>query len=146
MPPDQWEAFLNDVQENGVKDPIVVPKGGYILNGRHRWLASMETGQETISARVVDWTPAEQVAYIYWSALLHRHLSDDQRAMVAVLAQEIMSKTAREERARKAGQAGGRGRAKGRDSSEDTASSKLSGEGGGTRKERSRAAAARQAN
>jgi ParB-like chromosome segregation protein Spo0J len=112
MRDDEWKPFLESVRTSGVQDPLTVQKGGRVLDGRHRLKAARESGQETVPARVVDLGPDEQTALVYRTALLRRHLGDDQRAMLAARWTEAQSKKSRSERARKAGLAGGRGREK----------------------------------
>jgi hypothetical protein len=123
----EWEPFLEDVRAHGVQDPLMVQKGGVVLNGRCRLRAARECGLPSVPAVVVDLTPEEQLEAIYRSALLRRHLSDDQRAVLAARYQELLSQGARRERARKAGLAGGRGRAREGDSLRDTAPRKPGG-------------------
>jgi ParB-like chromosome segregation protein Spo0J len=122
----EWQPFLADVRDHGVRDPLTVQKGGGVLDGRHRLRAAQETGQETVPARVVDLPEDEQAALVYRAALLRRHLTDDQRAVLAARWNEAETRAARSQRARKAGQAGGCGRKKAANSSEDTPSSGLS--------------------
>jgi ParB-like chromosome segregation protein Spo0J len=112
MRDEEWKPFLESVRTSGVQDPLTVQKGGRVLDGRHRLKAARESGQEAVPARVVDLGPDEQIALVYRTALLRRHLSDDQRAMLAARWAEAESKKSRSERARKAGLAGGRGREK----------------------------------
>jgi hypothetical protein len=128
MRDEEWGPFLADVQTAGVKDPITVQRGGVVLDGRNRLRAARESGQTTIPAIEVDWSPAGQLEHIYRSALLRRHLSDDQRAVLAARFHEELRSQSKAERARKAGKAGGRGRSKAANSSEDKASPGLSGE------------------
>jgi hypothetical protein len=128
MREEEWRQFRADVQARGVQEPLVVQRGGVVLDGRHRLRAAQETGQETVPARVVDLSEEEQAAFVYRAALVRRHLTDDQRAVLAALWDKAQSKATSRERARKAGQAGGRGRKKAADSSEEGASSKLSGQ------------------
>jgi ParB-like chromosome segregation protein Spo0J len=112
MRDEEWKPFLESVRASGVQDPLTVQMGGRVLDGRHRLKAARESGQETVPARVVDLGPDEQTALVYRTALLRRHLGDDQRAMLAARWAEAESKKSRSERARKAGLAGGRGREK----------------------------------
>jgi ParB-like chromosome segregation protein Spo0J len=103
MRDEEWKPFLESVRTSGVQDPLTVQKGGRVLDGRHRLKAARESGQETVPARVVDLGPDEQTALVYRTALLRRHLSDDQRAMLAARRTEAEARKSRSERARKAG-------------------------------------------
>lgn len=104
------QLFLKDVLAIGVTDPIVVQRGGIVLDGRHRLEAAQERGDTTIPARVVDLGPEEQLDEIYRDALLRRHLSDDQRALMAADWEVERIKRSKSERGRKGGRASGRSR------------------------------------
>jgi ParB-like chromosome segregation protein Spo0J len=128
MRAEEWSAFAADVRERKVQEPLVVQVGGAVLDGRCRLKAAQESGQQTVPARVVDLTPQEQALHVYRAAALRRHLTDDQRAILAARYRELLSEATRKARARKAGRAGGRGRRKA-DSSRDAAPQELSREG-----------------
>jgi ParB-like chromosome segregation protein Spo0J len=123
MRDEEWRPFLADVQARGVQEPLVVQKGGVVLDGRHRLNAAKESGHETVPARLVDLSDDEQEAYVYRAVLLRRHLSDDQRAVLAVRWTKAQMKAARLQSARKAGKASGRSRRKAVTNVEDNASS-----------------------
>jgi ParB-like chromosome segregation protein Spo0J len=145
MREEEWKPFLESVRTSGVQDPLTVQKGGRVLDGRHRLRAAKESAQETVPARVVDLGPDEQTALVYRTALLRRHLGDDQRAMLAARWAEAESKKSRSERARKAGLAGGRGREKSPAGPGDAAAPKTAGDPNGqTKTVRARTRAATQ--
>jgi ParB-like chromosome segregation protein Spo0J len=131
MRDEEWRPFLEDVREHGVRDPLTVQRGGVVLDGRHRLRAARESGQETVPARVVELTEEEQAAYVLRVALLRRHLSDDQRAVLAARWNKAEARAARSDRARKAGQASGRSRQKAAANSVDKASSEFAAAGDG---------------
>ena len=112
MPDDDWTRFVADVKQRGVQEPIVVHRGGIVLDGRHRLQAAQARGDQTIPCRVVDLSAHAQLEYIFTSAVMRRHLTDDQRSVLAARFREQLSRIARTERARKGGKAGGVGRAK----------------------------------
>jgi ParB-like chromosome segregation protein Spo0J len=126
MSVEEWRPFAGDVQAHGVLEPIVVQGGGLVLDGRHRLEAAQKAGHETIPARVVNLSKDEQDAWVYRTALLRRHLTDDQRAILAALWAKAESKNVKSQRAQRAGKAGGRGRAKKEDSSGENVTSELS--------------------
>lgn len=95
MQPDEWEIFLADVLANGVRDPIVVQRGGIVLDGRHRLKAAGERGDEFILARVVDLDGQAQLDYLLKAAVLRRHLNDSQRAMLAAKIKPAYEKAAK---------------------------------------------------
>src|SRR5262249_27531147 len=138
MRADEWGAFRASVLASGVGDPITVQKGNVVLDGRHRFEAARERGDAEILAHVVDLGEDAQEALIYRSVILRRHLSDDQRAVLAARWAKIEAARAKRDRARKAGLAGGRSRKKtadvppkkaSPDSSAPPADAELSGEG-----------------
>ncbi|MBI4179101.1 ParB N-terminal domain-containing protein [bacterium] len=101
-----WKDFLADVKERGIQEPIVVQKGGILLDGQLRLKAAKEGGFKTIPARIVDLNPEEQVHYIFTSALGRRHLTDDQRAVLAHWYREsVLSPEAKKDRSTKANMA-----------------------------------------
>jgi ParB-like chromosome segregation protein Spo0J len=112
MRDDEWQAVRADILERGVLDPILVQRPNIVIDGRHRLEAAKERGDQLIPARVVDLRPEEQVRRVYAAAILRRHFSDDQRAMMAAEMAAALTPLAKQERARKGGQAGGRSRKK----------------------------------
>jgi len=131
MRAEEWESFVADVKARGVLDPLTVQHdsdGGVVLDGRHRLRAAQEAGLADVPVLLVDLSADEQVACVYRTALLRRHLNDDQRAVLAARWAAAEAKKARTERATKAGLAGGRGRSgsKAKDSSGDVSSPELS--------------------
>jgi ParB family chromosome partitioning protein len=133
MAPEDRAALEKDIRVRGVMDPVTLQEKGIpaagqylLLDGRHRHRAATVAGLAIIPARIVNLTEEQQVDQIYGSALLRRNLTDDQRAVVASHWIAEQAARSRKERASKAGRAGGRGRAKRRDSSRDDASPELS--------------------
>lgn len=113
MRPDEWTAFLADVGRRKVQEPLVVQIGDIILDGLNRYEAAKMAEHDQVPVRYVDLPEKEQVDYIIRSALLRRHLSDDQRAILAARFQPQLKKAAQTDAAKIAGSAGGRGRPKG---------------------------------
>lgn len=127
MRDEEWQSTRQDILARGVDEPVCVQQPNLILDGRHRHEAAIERGDTLIPAIIVDLPPDEQVALIYRRALLRRHLSDDQRAVLAARLQKAEAKDALHERAVKGGESGGRGRPKpGGDSLAPDACAKLS--------------------
>jgi hypothetical protein len=127
MPPEQRKRFFDDVAQQGVSVPIVITKDNVIVDGHTRKEAAVANGQETIPAIVVDLDEAQQEVHMLQAALRRRHLTADQLAMLEVKLRERDGAGMRQEQARKAGRAGGRGRPKTPDSSLHTVCSELSG-------------------
>ena len=115
MRDDEWEPFLAHVLRNGVQTPVDAVKKGdrcLVLDGRHRLEGAKARGDKVLPVVLLDLDEAGQVEHILRTALLRRHLSDDQRAVMAAKLQENQVGEAKRERARKGGRAGGRGRTK----------------------------------
>ena len=79
MDAEQFAAFTEDVQTHGVREPIVLYEGK-VLEGRHRYYASIATGVEP---RFQTYDGDDPVGYVISMNLKRRHLSESQRAMVA---------------------------------------------------------------
>lgn len=73
------EAFVEDIRQNGVHEPIVF-LDGFILDGRNRYYAARECG---IAYPRVDYEGDDALGYVISLNLTRRHLSESQRAMVA---------------------------------------------------------------
>lgn len=112
MRDDEWAKFLEDVKQRGVLEPIVVQRGGVVLDGRHRLEAAKARGDRNIPGRFVELGAKEQLEFIITSAVLRRHLTDDQRSILAARFREPLSKAAKADRSRRAGKTGGSGRPK----------------------------------
>lgn len=84
MRPDEWSAFLADVRERGIVEPVVV-SGRVVLDGRHRYRAAKEIGLRELPAREVDLTGAAARDFVLRAAVLRRHLTDGQRAMLSAM-------------------------------------------------------------
>jgi uncharacterized protein (TIGR02996 family) len=129
MRPEEWQPFLEDVREHGVREPLTVQVGQpyLVLDGRHRLEAAKEVELAIVPVRLVNLSESEQEEHVYVSALHRRHLTDDQRAVLTARCYVGQAQQARQDRARKGGQAGGRGRPKKDDSSQAGAAAELPG-------------------
>lgn len=63
MRAEEWTSFLADVGRRGVQEPIVVQRGGVVLDGRHRLDAARMAGHEAIEGREVDLGEQEQAEF-----------------------------------------------------------------------------------
>jgi hypothetical protein len=125
----QWKRFRADIARRGVQKPIIVTRDNVVIGGRSRTDAARESGQEFIPAVVVDWDEQEQELHMLREALLRRQMTEDQQAMVEERLRKKEEPQMRQERAQKAGRAGGRGRARKPDSLADGVSGELSAPG-----------------
>jgi N6-adenosine-specific RNA methylase IME4 len=82
MRPTQWPAFLADIQEHGIVEPIEITKAGVVLDGRHRLRAAQTLNLPRVPVRVV--APTDEVGYILRKGLQRRQLSPSQVAAVVV--------------------------------------------------------------
>ncbi|KXA90144.1 hypothetical protein AKJ62_01565 [candidate division MSBL1 archaeon SCGC-AAA259D14] len=80
------ESFREDIKENGIREPVKVnPKDeDEILDGRERYKEAFDLGIEELPYEVANLNGISPVEYIIKSALLRRHLSKSQKAMLAV--------------------------------------------------------------
>ena len=102
---DEFEALVDDIRENGQREPILLHPDGSILDGRNRYLACQKLG---IEPKFEHWDGEGSPEEIVLSLNLHRrHLSSAQRAAIAV---EILPRLEAEakERQRESGQKYGR--------------------------------------
>jgi ParB-like chromosome segregation protein Spo0J len=126
MPEEQKVAFEADVKKVGVREPILILRTNQVVDGRHRLAAAKKRGDTTIPATVVDWSDDEVIENVYRAAMHRRHLSDDQRSILAAEWAEDAAAKSRCDRARSGGKAGGRKRPKRSNSSADGVGAELS--------------------
>ena len=84
MPPDQYEAFKEDVRKNGFQQDVVIYQG-QILDGRNRYKAAIELDMldDLPIAEMDDDTQIDPYQWVISRNLHRRHLTESQRAMVA---------------------------------------------------------------
>lgn len=83
MRSDEWDTFLGDIAERGILEPLVVLEDNTVIDGRHRMRAALQLGLSDVPIRVVHLDDGEAEEYMVKAAMLRRHLTDDQRAMLA---------------------------------------------------------------
>jgi hypothetical protein len=84
---DEFDAFVQDIKEHGLKEPIVTYKGK-IIDGRNRFKACRELNIKPI---YTEWDGEGTITEMVVSLNLHRrHLSTNQRAMLGVKIQESL--------------------------------------------------------
>jgi N6-adenosine-specific RNA methylase IME4 len=79
MDAETFKAFVQDVADNGLREPIVT-LDGQVLDGRNRQAACAELG---LVADLVEYDGDDPLAFVLSKNLARRHLSESQRAMVA---------------------------------------------------------------
>jgi N6-adenosine-specific RNA methylase IME4 len=82
MSVDEAAAFEADIAENGIQLPLDITAAGVVLDGRHRHRAALALGLDSVPVRVVE--PADEVEYMFRMALVRRHLSAGQKALVVL--------------------------------------------------------------
>lgn len=81
---EDWEAFISDVRERGVIEPVKVIEGtNQICDGRHRRQAAIEAGRDAIPFVVV--TPVQAKALMESTLVGRQHLTKGMRAYAAVV-------------------------------------------------------------
>ncbi len=106
MRPAEWVAFLEDVRQRGLMEPLRLAAGAStVLDGRHRLRAAQELGLEVVPVAPADYKPGGEAAYALRAALHRRHLSDDQRAMLGAKLAEHLGAERRQESAKAAAKA-----------------------------------------
>jgi N6-adenosine-specific RNA methylase IME4 len=79
MQEDQFEALVEDIRENGLRDPIVIYENK-ILDGRHRYRACQVLGRQPVS---FIYDGDDPLGYVISHNLTRRHMDESQRSMVA---------------------------------------------------------------
>jgi ParB-like chromosome segregation protein Spo0J len=84
MLPLEYHDLLIDIRARGIVTPLDVLKG-VVLDGRHRLRAAHELRLDSVPVRdvVLDGQSAQD--WMLKAAVLRRHLTDDQRAMIAAM-------------------------------------------------------------
>lgn len=116
MPADQYERFLADVKVRGIREPIeLIPHTKIVIEGRTRLRAATDAGLAAVPVKDADLADDTPMVYMLRAALLRRHLTKDQAAMLAVELEKQFAEEAKQrqlEGAKKGGETAGRGRAK----------------------------------
>jgi chromosome segregation ATPase len=79
MPDEQFKALVDDVDLNGLRNPILIYQGK-ILDGWHRYQACVELNVKKM--RMADWEGDDPVAFVLSQNLHRRHLNPSQRSFI----------------------------------------------------------------
>lgn len=84
MPPHQYETFLENIREVGVREPLeVLPGTLTVIDGRTRLRGALDAKLTEVPIRDAVLLPGEsEVGYMLQRARLRRHLSPSQLAMI----------------------------------------------------------------
>lgn len=85
MRPSEWQDFYADIAFRGITVPLEILADGIVLDGRHRLKAALELALPTVPAVDAPLGSDDPTTYMIKAALLRRHLSDDQRAVIAAM-------------------------------------------------------------
>jgi len=100
MSVDEAAALETDVAANGVQVPLDINAAGVVLDGRQRHRVALALGLESVPVRVV--APPDEVEFMFRTALLRRHLSAGQKALVVLERDEYRATRAAAERRKRA--------------------------------------------
>jgi ParB-like chromosome segregation protein Spo0J len=78
----EYDALVEDVRQNGIREPIWLDRDGRIIDGRNRWRACLDLGLDCPANTYVG-SDDDLLALVVSMNLHRRHLNESQRAMVA---------------------------------------------------------------
>lgn len=81
----EWQDFYADIAMRGIKVPLETLADGTVLDGKHRLRAAIELGMKEVPIVNAALSGDSPEAYMLKAAVLRRHLTDDQRAMMAAM-------------------------------------------------------------
>ena len=82
MSEDEFDALRADIASRGILTPLEITAAGVVVDGLHRLQAAQLLGLEEVPIRSV--APADEVEHILLAALNRRHLSQSQKAALAM--------------------------------------------------------------
>jgi ParB family chromosome partitioning protein len=86
---EDWEAFLNDVREHGIRDPLRITTDFQVICGHQRLRAAAELGYLTVPVIMEDIKSIEEVERLLVDDNLHRrHLTPIQKGKLAATLKE----------------------------------------------------------
>jgi ParB-like chromosome segregation protein Spo0J len=81
----EFDALVENIKQNGLREAIRMHRDGRVLDGRNRWRACLEAGVECRSNTFVG-SDEQLLDFIIDMNLHRRHLDESQRAMAAARA------------------------------------------------------------
>ena len=91
MDEQQFAVLKEDIQKNGLREPVVLDIEGAVVDGRNRLRACDELG---IEPKFVNWTGGDTIGFVMSLNMARRHLTESQRAMIAAKAKGIYEERA----------------------------------------------------
>jgi len=83
MRSNEWQSFYTDIVMRGIKVPLEVLGDGTVVDGRHRLKAALELKMKEVPITDAPLNGEKPEVYMLKAAVLRRHLTDDQRAIIA---------------------------------------------------------------
>jgi hypothetical protein len=90
------DRLADDIEANGVREPIWLHPDGRVLDGRNRALACKRLGVPLAEVPSRTYEGDDPLAFVLSLNLHRRHLTSDQKAAVAVSIEEYEAEAARE--------------------------------------------------
>jgi len=88
----EWQDFYTDIALRGIKVPPEVLADGTVLDGRHRLKAALQLAMKEVPIVDAPLNGDKPEVYMLKAALLRRHLTDSQRAIMAAMWNEANKK------------------------------------------------------
>ena len=85
-------ALEEDAALNGIQVPLDINAAGVVLDGRQRHRVALALGLDSVPVRVV--APPDEVEFMFRTALVRRHLSAGQKALVVLGREESLGRIA----------------------------------------------------
>ena len=89
---EKFDALKQDIKENGLLEPIWIHADGSIIDGRHRHRACLELG---VTPTFRTYQGENPFSFSINQNIHRRHLTDSQRAMIAVQALPMLEAEAK---------------------------------------------------
>jgi len=103
MSEEDFNNLKDDANQNGFIRPVRVDRDGMVIDGRNRLAVSIAIGKD---APIERFTPSDPIQYVVSENLSRRHLTSQQKAVIAVQAEELYTLFAEQAKAKQA-EAGG---------------------------------------
>ena len=99
----EWDDFLKNVKEVGIRQPLDINKYYEVLDGRHRLRAAKQLKLEKIEVRQHDLTEEEEMMFVRDTAIERRNLTPAQKHKVFTDAEDFIKSIYKEGRDNKTG-------------------------------------------
>ncbi len=84
MPEEDFEALVEDIKKNGLREPIWLDERGRIIDGRHRYKACLRAGVDPRFRTKKTESEKELREFVISLNMKRRNLSEGQRSIIAV--------------------------------------------------------------